>query len=263
MIDASRGAALVTGASSGIGEAFARRLARDGYDVILVARRRELLEKLAEELRGRNGVRAAVEVADLANGEDVARLEKLLTESEDITALVNNAGYATGDRFAETEIEGQVDMVMVHDVATIRLIRAALPGMIARHRGDIINVSSVAGLIPWGHATYCASKAFLVAFTEALHMELRGGGVRVQALCPGFTRTGFHEAWGVDTDHTPGFMWMSADEVVDESVAALRRGKVVFVPGTKNRVYHALMRAVPRRVLFKLMAAVRRAAGRE
>lgn len=257
-----RGTALVTGASSGIGEAFARRLARDGYDVVLVARRAGLLEKLAGELRGRYGVSASFEVADLSNAEDVAGLERLIAGFEDLAFLVNNAGYAAGNRFAEEEIESQVDMVTVHDVATMRLVHAALPGMIDRGRGYIVNVSSVAGLIAWGHVTYCASKAFLVAFSEALSVELMKTGVRVQVLCPGFTRTGFHEAWGVDVSRTPGFAWMSADEVVEKSLVALNRGKVVYVPGAVNRVYCALRRAIPRDAVFWLMALAKRALGR-
>ena len=193
----SKGTALVTGASLGIGEAYCRALAREGYDLILVARRRELLEKLAEELKSRLGIGAEVFPADLASDEDTARVARRIEEATDLCLLVNNAGFGVEGFFVDTDIERQLDVVRVHDLATMRLCRAALPGMIARRHGGIINLSSLAAFFPSpGNVIYSASKAFTVAFSEALSLELKGTGVRVQALCPGFTHTSFHSQPG-------------------------------------------------------------------
>ncbi len=218
----SKGTALVTGASLGIGEAYCRALAREGYDLILVARRRELLEKLAEELKSRHGIGAEVFPADLASDEDTARVARRIEETADLSLLVNNAGFGVEGFFVDTDIERQLDVVRVHDLATMRLCRATLPGMIARRHGGIINLSSLAAFFPSpGNVIYSASKAFTVAFSEALSLELKGTGVRVQALCPGFTHTSFHSSLGMDMSHIPERMWMDADEVVEESCARL------------------------------------------
>lgn len=233
----SKGTALVTGASLGIGEAFCRALAREGYDLILVARRRELLEKLAEELRSRHGVSAEVFPADLASDEDAARVARRIEEAADLCLLVNNAGDAVEGNFVDTDVERQLASIRLHDLAVTRLTRAALPGMIARRNGGIINLSSMAAFFPSpGNVVYSASKAFTAAFSEALSLELKGTGVRVQALCPGFTHTNFHSSLGMDISHIPEWMWMSANEVVAESLRALKRGKVVFIPGRSNRL---------------------------
>lgn len=231
------GTALVTGASSGIGEAFCRALARRGYDLVLVARRRGPLEELAAELESVCGIKAEVFQADLASDEDAARVARRVEEAEELSLLVNNAGFAVDGHFVDTDIERQLDAVRLHDLAVTRLTRAALPGMIARRRGGVVNLSSMAAFFPsTGNAIYNASKAYLVAFTETLSLELKGTGVRVQALCPGFTRTGFHSRMGMDVSHIPGWMWMRAEQVVEESLHALERGKVVFIPGKTNRM---------------------------
>ena len=190
----NRRRALVTGASSGLGAAFAVALARRGFDIVVVARRRERLEALAEDLRGRYEVAVQVLVADLTSSADLQSIESRVASDAALTILVNNAGFGTTGRFAEMDPDLEEGEIRLNVVALSRLTRAALPGMIARGTGSIINVSSVSALLPGPyHATYGATKAFVNSFTEALHEELRGTGVRVQALCPGFTRTEFQD----------------------------------------------------------------------
>jgi uncharacterized protein len=234
----ARGAALVTGASSGIGACFARRLAARKHDLLLVARREDRLKALAEELQAQHGVSVEVLVADLANASDVDLVARRVELLDDLELLVNNAGFGTRGRFAESDIDQQIDMVELHVVASMRLMRAALPGMISRHHGGIINVSSTAAFFPLSNsANYSATKAHLVNFTRALAPELRGTGVRAQALCPGFTHTEIHDHEGNGQPaNLPGFLWMQAQDVVDESLDALERGEAVYVPGALNKV---------------------------
>jgi len=240
----TRPIALVTGASGGIGETFARRLARDGFELILVARRRGQLEQLARELGG-----AEVLPADLTLPEDLARVEARIAALPDLDLLVNNAGFGTKGRFWETPLEGQDRMHRLHVMATMRLTRAALAVMVPRGRGGVINVSSVAGFgqSP-GNVSYCATKAWMNSFTEGLDLELRGSGspVRVQALCPGFTVTGFHDAMGMSRDGIPSWLWMRAEDVVDDSLRGLQRGKLFVVPGAIYKTVVLLESLVPR-----------------
>ncbi len=243
------GMALITGASSGIGETFARRLARDGYDLILVSRRKDVLDALAEELHQRHGIMAQSLAADLANADDVKVVEKRIAATETLSMLINNAGFGLDGSLVELDIQDLLDMVQVHNVAGVCLARAALPGMIARRHGSIINVASLAGLIPSPSNLYGATKAFLVAFSETLHLELRGSGVCVQALCPGFTHTGFHDVMGIDKSSLDSLPWMPAEVVVDESLRALGNGEVVCIPGTVNRLVPAL-RLLPRFIQY-------------
>jgi uncharacterized protein len=252
------GTALVTGAASGIGEAFSRRLAGEGCDLILVDRQGELLETLAEELRSRHGVAVETITADLSDPGDVAVVERRIEAAEWLSTLVNNAGYCTEGFFADLDIESQTDIVAVHDIASMRFLRAALPQMKARHGGDIINVASMLAMFPFpGSVTYNATKSFLVAMTETLHLELLGTGVRVQVLCPGFTHTHFHDKMDVDMEELSKFPWMQPQEVVEESLEALRRGRVVCVPGSRNRML-ARLGALPRGAQYRLIAFLNR-----
>ena len=241
----SKGLALVTGASSGIGAVFAKKLAGRGHGLILVARRRDRLESLAGELSKRFGVEAEVVAADLADPADLERLERLIRERTDLEFLVNNAGFGTAGRFSNVALSKNLDMLRVHCEATVRLSHAALPGMVAAKRGAIVNVSSVAGIIRIpGSAMYCSTKAFLNAFSETLSMELQETGVRVQALCPGFTYTEFHDspefADNFDRGDVPKFLWLSADRVVDMSLEALKRDQVICVTGLKYKLLVAV-----------------------
>jgi short-subunit dehydrogenase len=211
--------ALVTGASSGIGEAFARRLARDGYDLAVVARRADLLARLGMELSEQYGVEVEIVVADLATEEGISKVEEFISQSQ-VSMLVNNAGFSVVGSFMEADFARQLDMVTVHDIATMRLTRAVLPGMLERASGAVINVSSMGGLVPAPYSvTYDATKAYLVMFTECLSQELVGSGIRLQVLCPGFTHTGFH--------------------------AALEKGKIIFIPGGLNRLNYLFVRLLP------------------
>jgi len=236
--------ALVTGASAGIGATFARELTKLGYGLILVARRRDRLETLARELGG-----AEVMEADLTQDADLKRVEERLAAEPGVDLLVNNAGFGIIGKFWEMPVEGQEQMHRLHVLATMRLTHAALRGMVARNRGNVINVSSVAawGQSP-GNVSYCSTKAWMNSFTEGLDLELRsmGSPVRVQALCPGFTISEFHDVAKMDRKTIPARLWMKSGCVVDESLQGMAHGKVVVVPGRKYRLLVAIMRWIPR-----------------
>lgn len=246
----NRRSALITGASAGIGQAFAEHLARDGYSLTVVARNQERLDALAARLRAGHGVEVDIVVADLTQGFDVSRVEDCLRDSSDLDLLINNAGFGTYGRFAELPPEAEMAEINLNVVALVRLTRAALPGMIARGEGAIINVSSMAGFqaAPF-NATYGATKAYVTSFTEAISEELRGTGVRVQALCPGFTRTEFQDRAGIDVSGLPSLAWMSAEAVVDSSLTGLDSGDVVHVPGFTNRLVSGAAGLIPRSLL--------------
>lgn len=232
--------ALVTGASSGIGAAYARQLAAENVDLLLVARRQEKLEALAGELSGRSGVTVQVRSVDLADPEALAALVDEVAAGAPFDLLINNAGFGTRPHFAASDIERQVQMVRVHNEAALRLCRAALPAMVDAGRGAIINVASISAYLPNpGTATYSATKAFLVAFSEGLAREVGAQGVQVQALCPGFTSSEFHdtpEYEGFRRSQIPAFMWQTSEEVVDISLKALQKNRVIVVPGWPNRL---------------------------
>lgn len=239
-----RPVALITGASSGIGAVFAQKLAARGYDLILLARREDRLRQLAADLP----VNVEVLAADLSNDEGIACAERAIRENSRLELLVNNAGFGTLGRFWETDGESQVRMHEVHVMATMRLTRAALAQMVPRGKGGVISVSSVAGFgqNP-GSVSYCSTKAWINSFTEGLDMELRSlrSPVKVQALCPGFTVTEFHQTLGMDTRQIPAFLWTKADDVVETSLAALDRGKVIVIPGWKYKIAAVLLQHLP------------------
>jgi short-subunit dehydrogenase len=251
-----RNRALVTGASVGIGAAFTQRLAHDGYDLIIVARDRRRLDKLARQLRDHDRVEVEILAADLTEASGLHAVERAVADAE-LDLLVNNAGFGTFGRFAELDVEQEDREIRLNVLALVRLTRAALPGMVRRKRGSIINVSSLAGMQPAPFsATYAATKAFVNSFTEALHEELRGTGVRLQALCPGFTKTEFQERAGIATDRIPALAWMTAEAVVDASMAALRGGDLICVPGVANRLLAAVSATIPRSVVRRVAGAL-------
>lgn len=251
--------ALITGASSGIGAAFARRLARQNYRLILVARREARLQELADELQQQCHISAEVLAADLSTAEGIHRVEERIATAGALDLLINNAGFGTYGHFTDVGADRHEDMINVHVTASIRLCRAALPTMLKRGRGSIINVASVAAFFPLpGNATYAASKAYLVTFSEALQREVAGSGVKIQALCPGFTVTEFHgtpEYKGFDRSEVPKVLWMRSEDVVSVSLRSLRRNHVICIPGWK---YQALVRLGQNRAATSLLSVLRR-----
>lgn len=234
--------ALVTGASSGIGATFARALAARGYDLILVARRKERLEALAREIN------AEVLVADLLNDAELKRVEDRIAAAETLELLVNNAGFGTMGRFWESDLDGQDRMHRLHVLAAMRLTHAALRGMVERRRGAVINVSSVAGFAQApGSTSYGATKSWMNTFTEGLYLELKSAGspVRVQALCPGFTYSEFHDVAGMDRALIPASLWMKAEDVVEASLRGLDRGDLFVIPGWRYKLLVRLLRIIP------------------
>jgi short-subunit dehydrogenase len=230
--------AFVTGASSGIGQAFAERLARDGYDLTIVARRRERLKELAERLHQRHGVNVEVVAADLGKSVDLRSLERRIEEIDSLEMLVNDAGFGAYMPFAQLDPDKAEELINVQVLAVTRLTRAALPGMLTRKKGAIINVSSRLAFsasvdspqLP-KRATYVGTKAFINAFTQLLQSELQGTGVQLQALCPAVVVTEFHLRMGMDPTRFPPEIIMPATDLVDASLAALKTGEVICVPG--------------------------------
>jgi uncharacterized protein len=227
--------ALVTGASSGIGVAYAERLAGEGYDLVLVARRRERLAELAERLKQGNGIAAEVVCADLTDPTDLAKVETLASGDDALSLLINNAGFAGYQPFVSIDPEVIDDLIDIHVRTVARLSRAALPGMVRRRKGAIINVASllaISAMLPPNplpsRATYAGAKAFILAFTQALAGELADTGVDVQACLPGRVSTEFHVAHGIDTSKLPPAM--TAEEVVTASLSALSRREIVCIP---------------------------------
>ena len=235
--------ALVTGATAGIGASFARQLAGRGHDLVLVARDAARLDSKAQQLRS-YGVRVDVLPADLADDEGCALVEKRCAEGVDV--LVNNAGLGTKGDFHEVDIAAEEHMLRLNVRAVLRLTHAALPSMVAQRRGAVVNVSSVAGFAPGARAvTYSASKAWVTNFSESLHLQYADRGVKVLALCPGFTRTEFHSRAEMDTSGIPPRMWLDADDVVRTALTDLDHGRSLSVPGAQYKAIVAATRVIP------------------
>ena len=248
-------AALVTGASSGIGEAFARLLAGRGHDVVLVARRRDRLDDLAATLAPS---RVEVIEADLTELAGLAVVEARLRDaSRPVDLLVNNAGFGTTGRFHELELDEEDREVRLNALAVVRLSHAVLPGLVARGRGGIINVASIAAFQPVpGNATYAATKAFVMSFSAALHEEYRGSGVNVLCVCPGSTDTEWHERAGYDKSRIPRFAHQPALDCAQEALAAYDRGRSVITTNWPNKAISFATQLVPRSLLGRITGMV-------
>lgn len=257
---ADRLVALVTGPTSGLGAGFARRFASLGYDLVMVARDEARMQTLAQDLKSRFGTESQILVADLATVEGRDAVVHRLGQGVDV--LVNNAGFGSSGEFWTTDpalLQSQLD---VNVTAVMQFTRAALPAMVAAANGTIINVASVAGLLAGRGSTYSASKAYVISFTQGLAGGLAGTGVRVQALCPGFIRTEFHQRAGIEMSSIPGLMWLDVEQVVSASLADLRKDTVVSIPGAQYKVLTTVGRLVPQSLVRRLTNVVGRGRGR-
>ena len=249
-----RPVALITGPTSGIGAGYARRYASNGYGLVLVARDVDRLTKLADEL-GREQGSIEILPADLADSADRDKVADRLADG--VRVLVNNAGFGTSGDFWATDpalLQAQLD---VNVTAVMHLTRAALPAMLTAGAGTVINIASVAGLVPGRGSTYSASKAWVISFSEGLAVGLEGTGVGVHAVCPGYVHTEFHARAGIDRAKSPSFMWLEVDDVVTQSLADIARGKVISIPGLQYKAIIAAERMIPR----TLMRAVTKRVG--
>ena len=256
----SRPVALITGPTSGLGAGFARRYAADGYDLVLVARDAQRLDRLAAELHDEAGAGVEVIVADLSQAADRSKVADRL--SAGVRVLVNNAGFGTSGEFWTADYAVLQSQLDVNVTAVMQLTHAALPPMLGAGRGTVINVASVAGLLPGRGSTYSASKAWVVAFTEGLSNGLEGTGVGVHALCPGFVHTEFHARAGIEMSGTPSILWLEVDDVVRETMADVAKGKVVIVPGLQYKVLTTGGRMVPRSLVRAMTKVVGRGRNR-
>jgi uncharacterized protein len=235
--------ALVTGATAGIGESFTRMLASKGFNIALVARDEARLHERAAGLREKYGVQTFVLPADLATDQGCKSVEEYLKEFE-VEVLINNAGFGINKLFTMSAIDAEQDLLDVLVRTPMRLMHVVLPQMKARNSGTIINVSSVASFIAGG--TYSASKSYLTVLSESLHTELRGTNVKISALCPGFTRTEFHERGRMKMKGLPEFMWLDSDQLVARSWSDAQNGKAVSIPGWQYKLLVGFISILPR-----------------
>lgn len=257
--------ALVTGASSGIGTVLARQLAADGSDLVVVARSEDALDELAVELRDAHGVDVEVLPADLTDRDGLATVEARLQDvARPVDLLVNNAGFGTTGPFVAQDADAEDLEVRLNVAAVVRLTHAALPGMQARGRGGILNVSSIAGFQPIPNmAVYAATKAFVTSFTEAVHEELAGTGVHVTALCPGFTRTNFVDNAGAgdDASRIPEFIWMEPEPVAAAGLRAVAANRATVVPGLQYKLSTGASRVMPSAITRRVISVASRLRG--
>lgn len=244
--------ALITGATEGLGAAFARQLAAQGYDVVLVARTRERLAEVCADLTARHQITATALPADLATDEGCAAVESRLRTAP-VDLLVNNAGFSLNKSFLRSTVADEVRLLRVNVEAVMRLTLAVLPAMVEQRRGDVINVSSVAGFFAvMPGSTYPATKAWVTNFSQSVARSVRHKGVRVMALCPGFVRTQFHQRAGIDASALPGWAWLDADRVVRDALADLRGGAEISVPDWKYKLAVAAGRYAPAALLRRV-----------
>jgi short-subunit dehydrogenase len=247
--------AAITGASAGIGVTFARKLAARGYDLLLIARREDRLRSLAAELSEAHHIKADFLVADLADSTALERAAERIQGAKNLGLLVNNAGFGLHGLFFESKVAGQIEMHQLHVTATVRLTHAALVNLVAQGYGGVINVASVAGFAQApGSISYNSTKAWIISFTEgvAVELESKGSAVRVQALCPGFTLSEFHDVLHMDRSAIPQSLWMTADFVVEESLRGWDRGKLIVIPGWRYKLIVAGMKMIPSAMMRRM-----------
>ncbi len=240
----SLGWALVTGPTSGIGLSFARARAARGHDLVLVARNEQRLAETADELRSTYGVAVEVLPADLVDRAQLAKVEaRLADRREPVRLLVNNAGFGLRGRFLDNDLAREQDQLDVLVTAVMRLTHAALGAMLAEGRGQIVNVSSMAGFLQRG--SYSAAKSYVTKLSQWAHHEYAGQGVQVMAVCPGFVRTEFHQRLGSDTDSAPRLLWLDPDRLVAEALADLDAGRALSIPSKRYKAIAVVVRVVP------------------
>ena len=240
----SLGWALVTGPTSGIGRSFARALAARGHDLVLVARNEDRLAETADELRSTYGIAVEVLPADLVDRAQLAKVEaRLADRGEPVRLLVNNAGFGLRGRFLDNDLAQEQAQLDVLVTAVMRLTHAALGSMLAEGRGQIVNVSSMAGFLQRG--SYSAAKSYVTKLSQWAHHEYAGQGVQVMAVCPGFVRTEFHQRLGSDTESAPRLLWLDPDRVVAEALVDLDSGKALSIPSKRYKAIAVVVRVVP------------------
>jgi hypothetical protein len=249
--------ALITGATAGIGAQYARLLAREGFDLILVARDKKRLSTTAKTLSKEFGIKVDLLPADLTEPVQLEKVRKRLGDvKKPVDVLINNAGFGINKSFLESEIKVEQELLDVLVTAPMRLTHAVLPVMLQRNSGIVVNVSSVASWIAGG--TYSAAKSYLTVLTESLHTELRSTKVKISALCPGFTRTEFHQRGRMKMKGLPNFMWLSAEKVVEKSWQDANAGKVISIPGWQYLILSSFSRFGPRPMVRRIGMNVRK-----
>ena len=254
--------ACVTGATSGIGAAFAKKFAEQGYNLIITGRRKEKIELLANRLSNNHNVNVDVVIAELSDDGDLEKLSNVIEEQKDLEVLVNNAGFNSESVFHKEDITTYTGMIKVHNLAIVKLCHSALPNMLAKRSGVIINVSSMGALLPLPiNAVYSASKSFIKLFSESIYLELKGSGVKIQSLCPGMTVSDFHERLGYDKKtyyKEKGLSKaMSTEMVVDASLKCLAQDKAVCIPGRYRRILSYLIRLMPQSLIYKMVTSAK------
>ena len=249
--------AVITGATSGIGAAYAQGFAEMGYDLIITGRRRDIIEAFAKEIEKKYSVRADVVIAELSDAADLNMLIERIQSSDPIDVLVNNAGFTTKGFYYQEDIIEQEKMVLVHVIAMMKLTHAVLPGMIERKAGTIINVASLQAVTPMSlSTTYSSAKAFMKNFSMCLHCELRVHGIKIQCVLPGFTRTDLGRGIDVDMniiEDKPTRKWMRPEEVVSDSLRELKKkNSVVCIPGMGNKIAYVAARIMPERLWYMM-----------
>jgi short-subunit dehydrogenase len=251
--------ALVTGATAGIGESFTRLLAENNYNVVLVARDLPRLQERAQGLEAKYQVQTHCIQADLSTDAGCSEVERYIANNQ-IDVLINNAGFGINKAFTVSELEEEQKLLDVLVRTPMRLMHVALPLMKQRDRGVVINVSSVAGFIAGG--TYSASKSYLTVFTESMHTELASTNVKISALCPGFTRTEFHQRGRMSMKGLPSFMWLDSDELVAQAWRDALKGEAISIPGWQYRLLVFVIQRLPRSIVRKVGMSMRRKQGK-